>query len=158
MSVLNDLTKVVTDTAKTVGKKSSDIMEVTKLNLAISSEEEKIEKQLFEIGRKVYLDFSETGIAGEDVIELCKDVQFMENSIADMKTRILGLRKIKECPQCKEMLELDMAFCFKCGTAQPIETIIVEVTEEETEQEVGESAPEGETIPDEEKNEENGNG
>ena len=142
MSVLNDFTKVVTDTAKTVGKKSSDMMEVTKLNLAISAEEEKIEKQLFEIGRKVYEQFTESETADEPVLELCKDVQFMENSITDMRTRILNLRKIKECPTCKEMLDLDMAFCFKCGAAQPV-VIIVENEPEEDVVEV-EAEAEGE--------------
>ena len=137
MSVLNDLTKVVTDTAKTVGKKSSDMMEVTKLNLAISSEEEKIEKQLFEIGSKVYQEFCETGTTGESVLELCKDVQFMEHSIVDMKTRILNLRNIKECPQCKEMLEIDMAFCFKCGASQPV-VVVAEEAETEYEPETEE--------------------
>ena len=44
MSVLENFTKKVTETAKAAAKKSGDIVEVTKLSVAINTEEDKIEQ------------------------------------------------------------------------------------------------------------------
>ena len=130
MSVIDDFTKVVTDTAKTVSKKSSDMVEVTKLSLAINTEEDRIQKQFYEIGKSVYADYTEetVSVSGE-VLELCKSIHALESNINDMRSKILSLRKIKECPSCKEILDIDMVFCFKCGESRPVEAIIVEETE-----------------------------
>ena len=130
MSVINEITKAVTDTAKTAAKISSEMVEVTKLNVAISVEEDKISKQFFEIGKKVYGKYaSKSAIDDNDIIELCELIKDMERNIAEMRTRIFNLKKIKECPVCKEILDIDMAFCFKCGARQPVVEIIIEETE-----------------------------
>ena len=130
MSVLNDITKVVTDTAKTAAKISSDMVEVTKLNVAIGVEEDRINKQFYEIGKKAYEKYAEKGSEEySDLAELCDVIKDMEKNIADMKTRIFNLKKIKECPGCKEILDIDMSFCFKCGAKQPVVEIIIEEAE-----------------------------
>ena len=130
MSVINELTKVVTDTAKTAAKISSDMVEVTRLNVAISGEEDRINKQLYEIGRMVYDKYvdKKTAIDG-DIAENCAIVKGWEKNIAEMKTKILNLKKVKECPNCKEVLDIEMGFCFKCGEKQPVVEIIIEEDE-----------------------------
>ena len=129
MSVLDDLTRVVTDTAKSVSKKSSSMVEVTRLSMAINTEEDRIQRQFYEIGKKVYTEYTLDKGWDEEIAEMCKSVQVMEKNIADMKTKILNLRKIKECPKCSEILDIDMMFCYKCGESQPIVATIVEETE-----------------------------
>jgi len=127
MSMFNELTRAVTDTAKSAAKMSSDMVEVTRLTVAISAEEDKIDKQFYEIGKKVYENYDEKKeIADNEVSDLCAAVKDMERNITEMKTRIFSLKKIKECPSCKEILDLDMVFCYKCGEKQPIVEIIIE--------------------------------
>mgnify|MGYP001195673345 CR=1 FL=1 len=53
MSVIDNITKKVSDTAKAAAKKSGSVIEVTRLNLNIGSEEEKIRRIYADIGRQI---------------------------------------------------------------------------------------------------------
>ena len=131
MSVLDEITRAVTDTARTAAKMSSDMVEVTRLNVAISAEEDKIDKLLHEIGRKVYEKYVDNNaVIDEEIAESCAIVKDYERNIAEMNAKILNLKKVKECSNCKEILDIDMTFCFKCGEKQPVVEIIIE--DEET--------------------------
>jgi len=144
MSVLNEITKAVTDKAKTAARISSDMVEVTKLNVAIGGEEDKINKLYNEIGKKVYANFSESKDVGiEEIADSCSAIKEIERNISEMKARIFSLKKIKECSGCKEILDVDMSFCFKCGEKQPVVEIIIEEAD----------IPEGEVFTDENREE-----
>ena len=118
LSVINTFAKKVGQTAKAVAKKSSGIAEITKLNMNISTEEDKVSKAYSYIGKVVYDAFQ----AGEDMPESfreqCVKLQESKVSIEKMKTKILELKNSKICPGCNEKLELDVAFCPKCGRKQ----------------------------------------
>jgi archaellum component FlaC len=110
MSLFENLSKKVTDTAKAAAKKSSELVEVTKLNMAIGSEEEKIEKTYSAIGKIVY----ELYDAGEEVnaefSEQCEKIKSYEANIKDMKQKILDLKNIKICSSCGAEVENEVAF------------------------------------------------
>jgi len=126
MSVLDEITRAVTDTARTAAKISSNVVEVTKLTVAISSEEDKMNRQLLDLGKRVYEKFGgKKDIIDEEIAENCSAIKDIEGNIAEMKVKILNLKKIKECPGCKEILDIDMTFCFKCGEKQPAVEIII---------------------------------
>jgi hypothetical protein len=130
MSVLNDITKVVTETAKNAAKMSYDMVEVTRLNVAIGGETDKIHKLFYQIGEKVYEKYLEkSDIIDDEIAESCGTVKDLEKNIAEMRSKILSLKKAKECPKCKEILDIDMVFCYKCGEKQPVVEIIIEETE-----------------------------
>lgn len=118
MSVFENFTKKVTETAKAAAKKSGDLVEVTKLNMNISNEEGKIEKAYEEIGKLVYESFKR----GEEVAEAfrgqCELIRSYEEVISEMKQKILELKSVKICPSCGSELALDVAFCSKCGAKQ----------------------------------------
>jgi uncharacterized coiled-coil DUF342 family protein len=118
LSVFDNITKKVTGTAKVAATRANDIVEVTKLNLSISAEEDKIKKLYAELGKAVY----ETYNAGEEVGDAfkfyCKKIDEIEKNIEEMKQKILEMRKLKMCPSCSIELEADMAYCPKCGTKQ----------------------------------------
>ncbi|MCX7708556.1 MAG: zinc ribbon domain-containing protein [Clostridia bacterium] len=120
MSIFEDLTKKVTTTAKTAVKKSGDIVEVTKLNMSISAEEDKIQKAYTEIGKAVYEDFKNNAEVGAAAKEICEKIKSYEESIKEIKQKILDLKRIKACPGCGTELELEIAFCPKCGAKQEI--------------------------------------
>ena len=88
MSVFNELTQKVSNTAKAAAKKSNDIVEITKLNMSISAEEDKIKKLYSEIGKALY----ETYQKGEDLPdafkESCEKIKSFEENIKQMRQRI----------------------------------------------------------------------
>lgn len=118
MSIFSNVTNKVSSTARAVSKKSSDIVGVSKLNANISSEQEKIKRSYFEIGKLVYKAFTEGVDTPESVKQLCEGIRTGECSIEDMKFKILRLKGLKPCPGCGEELSEDVAFCPRCGTKQ----------------------------------------
>lgn len=126
MSVLDNLTKRVTDTAKAAAKKSGNMVEVTRLNMNIGNEEDKIKKIYTEIGKIIYDEHLEGGTVSETLLEHCGSIDAINKNIDEMKQKILELRNVKACPECGIELEMEMAFCYKCGRKQeipiPVET------------------------------------
>jgi hypothetical protein len=118
MSVFENFSKKVTDTAKAAAKKSSEVVEVTKLNMNIGSEEDKIKKAYTEIGKSVYEVFTK----GEEVNEAfkgqCELISTYEDNIKEMRLKILDLKALKVCPACGAEMESGISFCSKCGAKQ----------------------------------------
>ena len=51
---------------------------------------------------------------------ICQRIKAYEKSIEEIKQKILDLKGVKICPGCKSELELEIAYCPKCGTKQEI--------------------------------------
>lgn len=118
MSVLDNITKKVTDTARAAAKKSGSVVEVTRLNININAEEEKIRKIYSEMGKQLYEDYNEGKIVGEKLLEHCLKIDEIIGGIADMRDKILELKNIKACPNCGMELDIEMEYCYKCGRKQ----------------------------------------
>lgn len=120
MSMFESFTRKVTDTAKAAAKKSSELVEVTKLNMSISSEEDKIEKLYLEIGKTIYESYAKGETTSELFAEKCKQIDEYNNNIKEMRNKILELKNEKICPTCREELDRSVNYCSKCGTKQEI--------------------------------------
>jgi uncharacterized coiled-coil DUF342 family protein len=118
MSVFNNFTKKVSETAKAAAKKSGDIVEMTKINMSIGAEEDKIKKAYAEIGKKIY-ELSASGAEiPESVKEQCDAINTYESTIEELKQKILEYKNIKVCASCGTELDLETVFCPKCGAKQ----------------------------------------
>lgn len=118
MSVFENLTRKVSDTAKAAAKKSSEVVEVTKLNLSIGAEEDKIKKLYTEIGKSIYETYAKGEAVGEEFKGQCDIIRSYEDNIKEMKAKILELKEMKLCSACGAELETGIAFCPKCGAKQ----------------------------------------
>ncbi|HHW48018.1 MAG TPA: zinc-ribbon domain-containing protein [Clostridiaceae bacterium] len=130
MSVLEKFSRKITETAKAAAKKSGDLVEVTKLNMSISAEEDKIKKTFAEIGKLVYERYNKGESVPEGIEGFCEKIKGYEENIKEMKEKIYTLKNIKICPSCNAELEINANFCSKCGMKQEKEK-----TEEEQEEE-----------------------
>lgn len=120
MSVFGNLTKKVSNTAKVAAKKSSDVIEVTKLNMHIGSEDDKIQKEYTQIGKLLYELYKNGEEVNETLRAHCETIKSHEENIKAMKQKMLVLKNLKICPGCDAELEAEIAFCPKCGTKQEI--------------------------------------
>lgn len=118
VSVLDNITRKVTDTARAAAKMSGNVVEVTRLNMSINAEEEKIRKIYTEMGKQLYEDYAEGRIVGEKLLEHCTKIDEIIGNIEDMREKILELRNVKACPNCGMELDVDMVYCYKCGKKQ----------------------------------------
>jgi len=118
VSVLDSITRKVTDTAKAAAKISGSVVEITKLNMSINAEEEKIRKLYTEIGKQLYEDYTDGKAVSEELLRKCVKIDDIFENIADMKDKILELRNVKACPNCGTILDIEMEYCHKCGKKQ----------------------------------------
>jgi len=118
MSIFENFSKKITETAKAAAKKSGDIVEITKLNMSIGAEEDKIKRTYMEIGKTIYERFCKGEGVPEGLEDFCEKIRGYENNISEMKEKINVLKNIKICPSCNAELELDTNYCPKCGMKQ----------------------------------------
>ncbi|MGI6669677.1 MAG: zinc-ribbon domain-containing protein [Acetivibrionales bacterium] len=120
MSVLDNITRKVTDTAKAAAKKSSSVVEVTRLNMSINAEEEKIKKLYTEMGKQLYEEYCEGKAIDGKLLEKCMKIDEIIANIDEMREKILELKNVKACPNCGMVLDISMEYCHKCGKKQEV--------------------------------------
>jgi DNA repair exonuclease SbcCD ATPase subunit len=109
MAFMDDLKKF----GKNISQKTSDMVEITKLNSAISQEKEKIRKIYYEIGTAVYEQFKAGNNLGME--EKCSQIAEHEQKIEELQEKILEIKNTGKCPSCGTEVSEDTAFCPQCG-------------------------------------------
>jgi predicted RNA-binding Zn-ribbon protein involved in translation (DUF1610 family) len=120
MDNFESLKQKFTDTAKFLVKKSNDLAEITKININISTEEDKIKKVYYEIGKAIYKSYR-SNESDEKYKSECEKIRLYEKNIEEMKKKIRDIKSIKVCDTCGSELEDEMGFCFKCGNKQEVD-------------------------------------
>lgn len=115
MDFFKNLGSNIGKTAKTVTKKSEELVEITKLNLTIGNEEDKIKKLLLEIGAELYGRFSQ-GESYDDYLNgKCTQIKELEDTIQVLKEKVKNLKGQKTCGDCCSNMNEDANFCPSCG-------------------------------------------
>ena len=120
MAFFENLGKKVGEAAQAAAKKSSELVEVTKINMNISQEEDKIQKLYTQMGKRIYEGFQASGATDPAFAEDCAAIQAHEETVKSLKQKILEVKNMKACPSCGTELERNIMFCAKCGTKQEV--------------------------------------
>jgi hypothetical protein len=123
----------VTDTAKAAAKMSGSVVEVTRLNMNINAEEEKVRKIYSDMGKQLYEDYTEGKSVGDKILEYCVKIDEIIATIDEMREKILELRNIKACPNCGMELDIEMEYCYKCGRKQD-DAVAPEIPEDQNQE------------------------
>ena len=122
------LTKVVRD-------KTTNIVDVTKLNLALNDTEGKINKLYAKIGEIVYAKHvGGTEFDGE-IGNLCAEIESFKDEIDKLKEQIASLKNTTSCPKCGQYNDRSNDYCSKCGEkiaadeTYSKDDMVIEVTE-----------------------------
>jgi len=118
MSIFDDLGKKFSEAAQLAAKKSTNLVEITKVNMAISAEEEKIEKAYAKIGKEIFNKYNSYVEVDPDVVALCEEIKSYQENLANLKSRLMDLKDVKLCIRCNAELDKSVLFCPKCGTKQ----------------------------------------
>ena len=117
---LDNLGKVVNETAKKAIKVSGDVVELTKTSLNIKFDEVKRESYFKEIGKIIYGIYKENpDSASGEILDFCKCIEDIEDSIAEQKTKAAGIKNKKFCVNCGVTLGKTVNYCYSCGEKQP---------------------------------------
>jgi len=115
MDFLTKVKEAVTGVTKTAVDKSNELVEVTKLKLAIRDAENEIEKHFREIGEAVYNASKSEVDPSEIITSGCEAIEGKYKELAEMREKLREYKNIKVCPSCGCEVPTDSAFCNKCG-------------------------------------------
>lgn len=115
---LSKIGKYLENGASNVAYKSESFVEVSKLNIAIASEDKMVEDIYKKIGKKVYKDYKEKKISDKSLIDKCEEIETIEKDINGLRKKLLKLKDKKCCKKCGAEMDRAASFCPKCGRGQ----------------------------------------
>lgn len=124
---------VTKEGASTVAKKSGELVEISKLNMNINSEEATIKTLYHKIGQVVFEKHEAGNYIDPELVEACNKILDIKRNISEMNEKISQLKNQKTCSACKSKLNLDVKFCSKCGAVQEVPDVNNIVEDEHTE-------------------------
>ncbi|MBR5808965.1 MAG: zinc ribbon domain-containing protein [Clostridia bacterium] len=120
---------------KTVAGKTNNLVDVTKLNLALNETEKKVSALFEKIGETVYSKYVAGELNCNEFDEILKEIDDFKAEQESIKAQIAELKNAITCPECGVNNDKGSEFCSKCGaklTAEPEvqeEDKVIEVTE-----------------------------
>lgn len=106
----------ISEGAKTLGKKSSDLMGVAKLKLEVGKLEKEMENNLSALGNLVYKQYNGEEGNQEEIERLLNSTRALEKDIAEVEAQIKKLYpKAPVCPNCNTELPTAANYCYICG-------------------------------------------
>jgi len=115
---LSKIGKSISEGAANAAKKSSNLVEITKINMTISGEEDKIKAVYAEIGALLQKKHESGEEVSEDLLPYCKQIDDINANIEDLRNKIIELKNVVICTGCGAELSTEITFCPKCGTKQ----------------------------------------
>ncbi|MBR2743333.1 MAG: zinc ribbon domain-containing protein [Clostridia bacterium] len=113
--LFNQFVKAARSTTTTVTKKTGEIVEATKLKVAIADVENEVDSLYTEIGRLVYKAFSENGEPSETINEKCAVISEKLKDIELLKIKLAGVKDSVMCGECGAGNAPGSQFCSSCG-------------------------------------------
>ncbi|SNS07509.1 Dor1-like family protein [Anaerovirgula multivorans] len=116
MSFTNKLSKAISQSMNEISKKSSEIIEVNKMNLSINKREKEIQELYEELGRHVYEHLQGGNYINKlDLESYISRIEFLKRDIETLEKLVLSIQKIKHCPRCEVEFNEDISYCPLCG-------------------------------------------
>ncbi|MDD6308248.1 MAG: hypothetical protein PUB07_02690 [Clostridia bacterium] len=115
MEFFENLKNTISKTTQVAIKKSNDLVEITKLKMAVSEAESEVASIFRHIGETLYGAYKTGGESYESLEEQCELIDKKYEKIAELNTRIMEMKNAKSCPDCKKEMEKDAMFCSGCG-------------------------------------------
>ena len=120
--------------SKTVAGKTNTLVDVTKLNIALSDTEKKISAIYEKIGKTVYEKYSEGAPVTDAFSDLCEEIDAFIVEQESLKAQIAELKNTVSCPECGQNNDKNSVFCSKCGAKLTQDSVenednVIEVTD-----------------------------
>ncbi len=115
MGVLEDVLLNAKSAAESVGKKATEIADLSKLKMNASQLSREISNQFEQIGRAVYDAKKSAGNADQAVEQGIEAVDALYHEFNSINEKIDELKKTVTCQGCGAKLEKGDAYCPKCG-------------------------------------------
>ena len=120
MDLFYKIGKKVSQTYDATAEKTSKLAKEAKLRMKINENKSDIKQLYREIGKKVYEKHvrEENIDINKDLEEECTKIDVLSSEIETCLKSILELKEKKQCPKCHSEIDLDSAYCPRCGEKQ----------------------------------------
>ena len=106
------------NTAERVAKKSSELVELSKIKLNILNTKSSIDNNFKVLGELVYNSQKEdTDVTAENLSEIVAKIDELYEKLADLEESSAALGNKKICPICKKANSGEATFCSSCGNS-----------------------------------------
>ncbi len=110
-----DFKRTFSKAAGKVVRKSGDVIEISKLTLAIAAANSEIEEEFEKIGRLVYEGYKSDSPVSEEISVHCALIDGKYADIDEFKEKMHAVKAVRLCPFCKAEISKESTFCAKCG-------------------------------------------
>lgn len=115
MGVFEDVFSKARSAADYAGKKTGEVVEITRLRLSVSDAEGKLNKAFAELGEKVYGAAKDQSDCTDFIHEKSGEIDGLYAQIQELNEKIAALKKEKKCAGCGYSNPEEASFCLKCG-------------------------------------------
>ncbi len=123
MSTLDDLFDKAKALVNVAGKKTGEVVEVSKLKLQAVQINTDIQKAYEKIGSIVY-EHNKAGTDAAELIQMCiKEVDGLFHKLNEINEKIAGTKNMAICLYCGASVPVDSYYCPKCGANLAEETV-----------------------------------
>lgn len=116
MGILEDAVITAKGAVDYAGKKTGEIVELSKLRISAAEIEGKIKNLYESLGRAVYNASKTETDATELVKEKSEQIDTLLADLTAVQEKISQLREEKKCASCGTINPQDANYCKKCGT------------------------------------------
>ncbi len=139
MAFFQDLGKTLSEAAQTVGRRTSEAAEISRLNAKLAGIRSQVDELYAQIGKAYYATREAQG-AHEAASRLCDEIDRL-NDQADTVARLIDrIKHQSRCPNCGEIQPAQSRFCASCGSRMPEDEPLIEPAEETVKVEADDSA------------------
>jgi len=114
-NIISDLKKTFASTANMAVKKSNELLEISKITLAITGVQNDIEREYSSIGKMIYDGYKTNDVSTADVTARCAIIEAKILEIQELREKLAIVKNVKTCPVCSAEVSANSTFCAKCG-------------------------------------------
>ncbi len=96
-------------------KKTSEVIETTKINSSIRGEKDAIDAIYRQIGKAAFDQYASTGSGNEEYLGFFQTIMEHQGKVAELEQKLDEIKNVKNCPNCQTEQPREVLFCSKCG-------------------------------------------
>lgn len=113
--IFGDLGETISRTAKVIGEKADDLLELQKLSGRAAGERRQVQRKMEALGDLIYHRHVDGVQMDLEVSDLCDEITKRKMMLARYEEEIAKRKGHKVCPACGQVIRSDSAFCSYCG-------------------------------------------
>lgn len=131
MDMFDSIVNAAKDVADKAGKKTEEVVAISKLRLKCAQTKSEIEKAYGRLGKILY-DCKKADIQNEELINVCvMEIQELITQLDADTAKLMELKKLVRCTSCGSANPIDAFYCSRCGAKlEHSAEVIIEAEEE----------------------------